>query len=168
MEAQGWSRVADSKSRASAYVKKMSSSGAGKNSNYQMIFGANPNDKDVLTDNFGSKVRVFEMNKGQIDQYSREALSDPQFMARHQDLIIQKPDLLGSGSYKYKPNQDIAAAYLQEKYENSFTPSPAIPSTATQPIMNWWQYPIGMPSHNVDEEDTAPEEVDEWEEFVIE
>ena len=168
MEAQGWSRVADSKNRTSAYVKKMSSSGTGKNSNYQMIFGANPSDKDVQTDNFGNKVKVFEMNKGQIDQYAREALSDPQFMARHQDLIIQKPDMLGSGSYKFKPNQDIAAAYLQEQYENSFTPSPAIPSTATQPIMNWGQLPNWMPTYNMDEEETAPEEVDEWGEFAIE
>lgn len=164
MEAQGWSRVADSRNRTSAYVKKMSSSGTGKNSNYQMIFGANPNDKDVQTDNFGNNVKVFEMNKGQIDQYAREALSDPQFMARHQDLII----MLGSGSYKYKPNQDIAAAYLQEQYQNSFTPSPAIPSTATPPITNWGQLQNWMPSYNADEEDTAPEEVDEWGEFAIE
>lgn len=168
MEAQGWSRVADSKNRTSAYVKKMSSSGTGKNSNYQMIFGANPNDKDVQTDNFGNNVKVFEMNKGQIDQYAREALSDPQFMARHQDLIMQKPDMLGSGPYKYKPNQDIAAAYLQEQYENSFTPSPTIPSTATPPIINWGQLPNWMPSYNIDEEGTTPEEVDEWGEFAIE
>lgn len=168
MKAQGWSRVADSKNRTSAYVKKMSSSGTGKNSNYQMIFGANPNDKDVQTDNFGNNVKVFEMNKGQIDQYAREALSDPKFMARHQDLIIQKPDMLGSGSYKYKPNQDIAAAYLQEQYENSFTSSPAIPLTATPPITNRVQLPNWMPSYNIDEEGTTPEEVDEWGEFAIE
>lgn len=167
MEAQGWSRVADSRNRTSAYVKKMSSSGSGKNSNYQMIFGANPNDKaDVQTDNFGNKVRVFEMNKGQIDQYAREALSDPQFMARHQDLIIQKPDMLGTGSYKYKPNQDIAAAYLQEQYENSFTQAPAIPSTATQPIVNWgqqnWMPNFNLPSLDDDTEEVEmPEEEDE-------
>lgn len=162
MVKQGWARVADSRNRTSAYVKKMSSSGSGKNSNYQMIFGANPNDKDVQTDNFGNKVRVFEMNKGQIDQYTREALSDPQFMARHQDLIIQKPDMLGTGSYKYKPNQDIAAAYLQEQYENSFTQAPAIPSTATQPIVNWGQQ-NWMPNFNLPSLDDT-EEVIEYEE----
>jgi len=166
MEAQGWSRVADSKNRTSAYVKKMSSSGTGKNSNYQMIFGANPNDTaDVQTDNFGNKVKVFEMNKGQIDQYAREALSDTEFMARHKDLIIQKPDMLGSGSYKFKPNQDIAAAYLQEQYENSFMQSPSIPSTATQPLINWGQMQNWMPFLN--EEDAMSEETDEWGEFEI-
>jgi len=174
MEAQGWSRVADSKNRTSAYVKKMSSSGTGKNSNYQMIFGANPNDKDIQTDNFGNKVKAFEMNKGQIDQYAREALSDDAFMNSEtgKALILQRPKYEGTkfqeGTFKFKPNQDIAAAYLQEQYENSFTPSPAIPSTATQPITKWGQLPNWMPSYNMDEEDTTHEETDEWGEFAIE
>lgn len=159
MEAQGWSRVADSRNRTSAYVKKLSSPGNGKNGNYQMVFGANPKDNntDVQTDSFGNKVKVFEMNKGQIDQYARQALSDPQFMARHQDLILQKPDMLGSGSYKYKPNQDIAAAYLQEHYENSFNDTPSTPSTATQPIVNYAMPTFAMPKGAIEDN---TEEVD--------
>lgn len=172
MEAQGWSRVADSKNRTSAYVKKMSSSGSGKNTNYQMIFSANPSDTDgVQTDNFGNKVKMFEMNKGQIDQYARQALADDAFMnsPTGQALVLQRPKYEGTrfqeGSLKLKPNQDIAAAWLQEQYEKSFAPSPAIPSAATPPFMDWGQIiqPNWMPNYTTPSNDIE-EDVEEYEE----
>lgn len=113
--------------RTVAYVRKISSSGTGKNDKYQMIFEASPNDKDVQTDNFGNKVKVYEMSKGEIDQYTRKALADPQFMKNHPELILSRPEYEGTGfqkgSYRYRPNQDIAAAYLREQYEKGFKPS---------------------------------------------
>ena len=163
MESQGWSRVADSRNRTSAYIKKLSSpstgSGAGKNG-YQMIFEASPYDKDVHTDSFGNKVKVFEMNNGQIDQYARQALSDPQFMAKHPDLIIQRPDFLGEGSYKYKPNEDIAATYLNEQYKKRFTQSPVDRSRETKSTVSWGSN-SWMPSYDGDD-------ADEFDEFAIE
>lgn len=140
MEAQGWSRVADSRNRTAAYVKKMSSGGSGSNSNYQMIFNANPSDKDIQTDSFGNKVKVLEMNKGQIDRYTREALSDPNFLQKHPQFD-RKPGLLGEApkSFTEKERVDIAAAYMQEQYDNSFTQLPIVPTSTTQPIVNWEQ-----------------------------
>lgn len=108
---------------------------------------------------------------GQIDQYARQALSDPQFMAKHQDLIIQRPDMLGTGSYKFKLNQDIAAAYLKEiVYDKQFESTPTIPSTASAPFVNWganrWQPNMNIPNleeTEVEEETVEiPEEDDEF------
>lgn len=113
MAAQGWSRT-------SAYVKKVNN-GNSKDSKYQMIFAANPNDNDnVRVDQFGNRVKVFDMTKGEIDKYAREALSNADFMNEHPELVTQKPDILGNGNYKYKPNQDIAAAYIMNNYNNGF------------------------------------------------
>lgn len=173
MEAQGWSRVTDSRNRTSAYVKKMSSSGSGKNSSYQMIFEANPNDTaDVQTDEFGNKVKVFEMNKGQIDQYARAALSDKSFMnsPTGQALIIKSKGLFGDDTEKLKPNQDIAAAYLKEVvYNKQFASTPAIPSTASAPLVNWganrWQPNTNIPTMDeseAEEDIEMPEDDDEF------
>lgn len=167
MEAQGWARVADSKSRTTAYVKKLSS-GSGTNKNYQMIFAANPNDPDAVKDNqLGTSVRKFEMNKGEIDRYAREARADKNFMAKHPELTIKSKGLLGNDTEKLRPNEDIAAAWIEEQYSNSFTQTPAIPSMATQPFMNWGQMvqPNWMPNYTTpnsyDEEIEMPEEEDE-------
>lgn len=140
MEAQGWSRVADSRNRTSAYVKKMSSSGTGKNNDYQMVFSANPNDTNAQTDSFGNKVKVFEMNKGQIDRYTREALSDRDFLQKHPQFD-RKTGLLGEApkSFTEKERADIAATYMQEQYDKSFTRPPVISATATQPMKDWGQ-----------------------------
>jgi len=129
MESQGWARVADSRNRTAAYVKNISS-GSGKN--YQMIFPANPKDtNNVQTDEFGNKVKVFEMNKGEIDRYTREALNNPSFMENHPELIVAKPNLYtGEGSYRYRPNQEIAAAYMKDNiYESQFV-NPSITPTS--------------------------------------
>lgn len=147
-EAQGWSR------------------GTGKNSNYQIIFRANPKDKDARADNFGNKVKEVDMSKGQIDQYAREALSDPQFMARHQDLIIQKPDMRGSGSYKYKPNQDIAAAYIEEHYNDQWQDSPYLYSEEGyyEPLQIFNpEYGYSHITTKKDNEDTTSEDIEESE-----
>lgn len=166
MVKQGWARVADSKSRTTAYVKKMSS-GSGTNKNYQMIFAANPNDPQAIKDNqLGTSVRMFEMNKGEIDRFAREARADKNFMDKHPELTIKSKGLLGNDTEKLRPNEDIAAAWIEEKYSNSFTQIPAIPSMATQPFVNWGQmYNFGMPNYTTpnsyDEEIETPEEEDE-------
>ncbi len=170
MESQGWARVQDAKNRTSAYVKNISS--GGKNG-YQMIIEANPQDNQAQTDNqLGSKVRVFEMNKGEVDRWARQALNDSGFMARHPELITQKPDILGNGQTKYKPVQDIAAAYLKEQYENSFTndDSSSASYPYSTPMIDWRQM-MGVPewnqmlNGNTDETETSEE--DEWGQFEI-
>ncbi|MBF0651082.1 hypothetical protein IR083_19890 [Dysgonomonas sp. GY75] len=152
LEAQGWSRVADSRNRTSAYVKKASSSASGKNTNYRMVIEANPDDKEAVRDNqLGTNVRVFEMSKGEIDRYTREALSDPQFKAGHPQYD-RKPGLLGEApkSFTEKERTDIAAAYLQEQYNNSFTETPVVPDYATpspggSPVYQQWEQDYWLP-----------------------
>lgn len=169
MESQGWARVQDAKNRTSAYVKNISS--GGKNG-YQMIIEANPQDNQAQTDNqLGGKVRVFEMNKGEVDRWARQALNDADFMIRHPELITQKPDILGNGQTKYKPVQDIAAAYLKEQYETQYEQAPNLPATSLTPsrvnisVPNWNQ----MLNGNAPETEEEDEIVDEYDspEFII-
>ncbi|MDR2002385.1 MAG: hypothetical protein LBQ74_05080 [Prevotella sp.] len=151
LEAQGWSRVADSRNRTSAYVKR-ASSGSGKNNNYRMVIEANPNDKESVRDNqLGANVRVFEMSKGEIDRYTREALSDPLFRARYPQYD-RKPGLLGEApkSFTEKERTDIAATYLQEQYNNRFTETAVVPDYATptsggSPIYQQWEQDYWLP-----------------------
>lgn len=152
--------------RTAAYVRKISSSGTGKNDKYQMIFEASPNDKDVQTDNFGNKVKVFEMSKGEIDQYVRKALADPQFMKNHPELILSRPEYEGTGfqkgSYRYRPNQDIAAAYLQEEYEKGFKPSVANQTETSFMRAPWTPNDGEGVSHGGNIIDTDGESLGEW------
>lgn len=150
MVAQGWSRT-------SAYVKKVNN-GNSKDSKYQMIFAANPNDNDnVQVDEFGNPVKVFELTKGQIDQYARAALSDAQFMQEHPELVLQKPDMLGKGSYKYKPNQDIAAAYIMRDYNNNFAKSPNNSFSDAAIGTPAWGQPLWTPNIAMHDESSSDE-----------
>ncbi|GAB6119218.1 hypothetical protein [Dysgonomonas termitidis] len=152
MVAQGWSRVGDAKNRTSAYVKKVSSSGGGKNTGYRMVIEANPADREAVRDNqLGADVRVFEMSKGEIDRYTREALSDPAFKARYPQYD-RKPGLPGEAprSFTEKERTDIAAAYLQEQYNNSFASTPAapdysVPSTGGSNTYRQWEQNNRLP-----------------------
>ena len=81
-------------------------------------------------------------------------------MAKHPELIIQRPDFLGEGSYKYKPNEDIAATYLNEQYKKRFTQSPVDRSRETKSTVSWGSN-SWMPSYDVDD-------ADEFDEFAIE
>ena len=172
LEAQGWSRVADSKSRTSAYVRKMSSGGG--TNDYQMIFEANPNDtENVQQDQFGNSVKVFQMNKGQIDQYYRAALADQEFMNSEagKALVIQRPKFEGTrmqeGSYKYKPNQDVAAAYLQYQYEKGFIQSPQPTATSDQYMFDWGQSFNNAALTGEEEEVEYPNDEDLDEDFPV-
>lgn len=166
MESQGWARVQDVKNRTSAYVKNISS--GGKNG-YQLIIEANPQDDQATTDNqLGSKVRVFEMTKGELDRWARRALNDADFMSRHPELVTQKPDILGNGQMKYKPVQDIAAAYLKEEYDKQFDPEPSVQSS--KPMVDWSSLMYqGVPDWNQMLNGNSPktEEEDEWSDFEI-
>lgn len=171
--AQGWSRVADSHNRTSAYVKNISS--GGKNG-YQMIFLANPNDKNARMDEFGNSVVEFNLTKGQIDQYAREALADKDFMnsatgksliKKRGDAVLGEGGKLVEGAIEYKPALEIAAAYIKEKfYDKQFETTPAIPSTATPPIVDWGNMlnygynPSNAPIN--DEEAPEGDESDDW------
>lgn len=176
MVKQGWARLADANNRTTAYVKKMSS-GSGANKNYQMIFAANPNDKEAVKDNqLGANVRVFEMSKGEIDRYAREALQDNGFKDRHPHLTVKSKGLLGNDTERLRPNEDIAAAWIEEQYSKSFTQAPALPPMATPPYMDWKQtiQPNWMPNYlpnyttpSDNEEINYPEDGDEDEDFPI-
>lgn len=156
MEGLGWARIADARNRTSAYIKNINLGGNKKS--YEILLKANPNDPNAEDFNGESVVRM-PLTDAQVKDFAIMAKSNPEFMKKHdKDLVLQRPDMLGSGSTKYADDRMIAATYLKELYENSFTPSPAIPSTATTPITNWGQYQNWMPSFNMGDEDTAPEE----------
>ncbi len=159
IEAQGWSRVADSRNRTSAYVKNLTI--GGKNG-YQMMFEASPNDKEAQTDQFGNKVRVYNMTKGEIDAAARRAMSDPQFMNNHPELIIQKPDMFNKGQIKYKPANDIAAAYLKEQYEDMHQQAP---QSVSIPNPQWGANAWTPSTPEIEEEEV--EAPDEWDAFQI-
>lgn len=166
MESQGWARVKDAQNRTSTYVKNISS--GGKNG-YQLIIEANPLDNQATTDNqLGSKVRVFELNNGELDRWARRALNDTDFMSRHPELVTQKPDIHGNGQMKYKPVQDIAAAYLKEEYDKLFDPDPSVLSS--KPMVDWSSLMYqGVPDWNQMLNGNSPktEEEDEWSDFEI-
>ncbi|MDL2323407.1 hypothetical protein LJC52_05410 [Bacteroidales bacterium OttesenSCG-928-A17] len=110
----GWAKLEDTKSKMTAYVRKMESAPNGKA--YQVIIEA-PEDPNAVNDQFGGGVVRFDLSQGEVDHYARKAIADKEFMANHPELILQSPDYLGKGSYKYRPNQDIAATYIKERYE---------------------------------------------------
>ena len=148
-EAQGRARVQDAQNRTAAYIAKKGNTGS-----YQMILPARANDMGAQTDQFGNRVRTIDMTKGQIDAYARQALNDSGFMSRHPELILSKPDVMGSGTTKYKPNSDIAAAYLKEQYDanNKANEQPFDLSSLARP-------PYQGPLRN--------EEPDQWDEFEV-
>jgi|GEM_PF-4167352 len=148
-QAQGWARVQDAQNRTLAYIAKQGTTG-----NYQMIIPANASDPEAQTDQFGNPIRSLTMSEGQIDAYARQALNDPAFLQRHPQLVLQRPDLTGSGSYRYKPNQDIAAAYVKELYDAG---APA----------DSQQFDLSASSRPAYRGPVRNDESDEWDEFEV-
>lgn len=148
LEAQGWARTQDSRDRTAAYVKKMGSGSGG----YQMIFPANERDADAQQDQFGNKLRTFQMSKGHIDQYVREALSDTNFLSRNPQFN-REPGLLGEPpkAFTEKERVDIAAAYLQESYNQQFKEDLPSPSYDIPPVD--WGYSGWEPELSEEDEE---------------
>ena len=166
---QGWSRVADSRNRTSAYIKKISSPGNGKGE-YQMIFEASPNDKEAQTDQFGNKVRVYNMTKGEANSYARAAKADPSFFERHPHLVLSRPDMSGAGKTTYAKDDEIAAVYAKEMYEKEYKAStPNLPKTSLTPSrvnINVPGWNNGLEVMNQDQIED-PEEIEDDDEFPI-
>ncbi|MDR1938646.1 MAG: hypothetical protein LBQ73_09165 [Tannerellaceae bacterium] len=106
-----------SQTRAASRQATASSGSKGK---YQVVLEANPNDSDYTIDRVGKKVKVLELSEGEVDYYARAALADANFMNAHPELILQKPNAISGGQFRYRPNKDIAAAYVKDLYDNSF------------------------------------------------
>lgn len=110
--------AANSAARTKAYIEKLKSptkTATGK-ADYQLVLPANSGDPNASPDQFGNKVRVFGMSNGEMDNYAREALADEAFKSKHPELF--------TATFGQKLTADdkrnIAAAYLQELYEQGF------------------------------------------------
>lgn len=100
--------------RAEAYIEKLKESPKGK-PEYQIVIPANPNDPDAEQDQFGNAVRAFDMTNADKERYARDAINDESFMNRHPEL---QPNF--GKALTNTQRDDIAAAYVQEQYNNSF------------------------------------------------
>ncbi len=172
--AQGWARVADSKNRTTAYIKRVSS-GGGKNE-LQLMIPANPNDPNTTKNELGENVKVLTLTKDEASSYARAAKTDPSFFDRHPHLVLSRPDkYTGSGKTTYAKDDEIAAAYAKDVYDSGFNIVTSSGSTGGSPLYNYWQNNQGPISQEVidaysngtlsDEEVESQE--DEFEEFAI-
>lgn len=110
--------AANSAARTRAYIEKLKSpekTSTGK-VDYQLVLPANENDPDATPDQFGNKVRVFGMTNGEMDRYAREAQNDEVFKKKHPELFT----VTFGQKLTTDDKRNIAAAYLQDKYEQGF------------------------------------------------
>lgn len=165
MESQGWARVKDAQNRTSAYVKNISS--GGKNG-IQMMIPANPNDPSPTKNELGENVKVFTLTKDEVNSYARAAKADPAFFERHPHLVVSRPDrFTGAGKTSYAKDDEIAAAYAKEIYDNGFDET-SVPSS--MPMIDWSSLMNqGVPDWNQMLNGNTPEtdEQDEWGQFEI-
>lgn len=110
--------AANSAARTQAYIEKLKSpekTTTGK-ADYQLVLPANENDPDATPDQFGNMVRVFGMSNGEMDRYAREAQNDEEFKKRHPELFT----VTFGQKLTTDDKRNIAAAYLQDIYEQGF------------------------------------------------
>ncbi|MDR1089938.1 MAG: hypothetical protein LBL79_02590 [Prevotella sp.] len=171
MEAQGWSRVADSKNRTAAYVKKMSSGGK---SGIQVMIPANPNDPSRTKSELGDNVKVLTITKDEQAYNYREAIKNRNFIKEHPELVLSRPEMEGTkyqkGSYGYAKEDIVAATYAQYLYDKQWADKSenSTPSTGA-PVNNYdfrkpfsfgfsYNIPGVNDAVNDDADDTAPED----------
>lgn len=88
---------------------------------YGMAIAANPDDPQAQDDQFGGKVRVYQMTKGDIDRLFGEALRSDDFKATYPQYNRQS-GLTGETpkSFTAQEKVDIANAYAKMMYDNQW------------------------------------------------
>jgi hypothetical protein len=76
-------------------------------------YQAAPDDKDAEVSVTGKRVKKITLSPESAKNIVREALRDEAFLKARPDVIIQKPDRIGGGSWKFKDDDDVAAAYME-------------------------------------------------------
>jgi hypothetical protein len=105
--------------RTKAYIEKLNNpTTSGKKAEYQITIPAHPDDPYAENAELGTPVRTFEMTKAQQEKYTRDALADPGFKERHPEFFTINSS--GVISHTVEDKREIAAAYVQEQYNNSF------------------------------------------------
>lgn len=152
--------------RTKAYIEKLSNptTSSGKKAEYQITIPAHPDDPDAENVELGAPVRTFEMTKAQQEKYTRDALADEGFLERHPEFFTINSS--GVISHTLEQKREIAAAYVQELYENEYT-TPELDAT----ISATNQFKGRIPNINADPVEVAIEElqqdIDPDEEFPI-
>jgi len=108
--------AANSMARTNAYIEKLKNPTASGKADYQLVIPAMEGDREATADKFGNRVRVFGMSTGEMDQYSRQALADKEFMKNNPQFR-----LAFGQKYTTDDRRNIAAAYLQELYGQKFS-----------------------------------------------
>lgn len=116
---------------------------------FAITIPAHDRDDKAEQTELGERVRTIEMTNSQKEKYVRDALDDKEFQAKYPDLF--KTDY--GKSLTETQRKDIAAMYLQDKYEDTYsggggglaapvqTPNPVLPPdtiaapTPTQPVV---------------------------------
>lgn len=86
-----------------------------------IVINANQADPNATSDAMGNRVVKIKMNKQEILNLANTAKNDAEFMARHPELLIDKPNMFGSPTKGLTSDQEIAWAYAQEKYNSRYT-----------------------------------------------
>ena len=111
---------------------------------FAITIPAHANDAKAEQTELGERVRTIEMTNSQKEKYVRDALDDNEFRAKYPDLFKQ-----GYNKELTKiQRDDIAAMYLQDKYEDTYsggggglaapvqTPDPVLPPDTIAPPTN--------------------------------
>lgn len=99
-------------------------SGNGSAKSFAIEVAANPSDPDPTVNQFGKKVRVYNLSKDEFDgrlaEAKRLAVSDPSWVDKHRGVLIEKPEMtpIGEmkGSYKFN-DRALVEAYVKELYD---------------------------------------------------
>lgn len=112
-----------------------------------LVINAHPQDNNAETDSSGRKVVSIPMNKEQIQGMANSAKNDADFMKRHPELLIDKPDMFGTPHKGLTKDDEIAWTYAQEQYNKRFAkPQQAKPTTSVPQ----WKIPVGSKSKTND------------------
>lgn len=110
--------ASQSAARTQAYIENLESSkrnSTGEKVDYQLVIPAAENDPTAETDQFGNRIKRFGVSSGEIDLYARQALGDEDFLRNHSEFFKTSGQ-----SYTADEKRNIAATYLQEKYNQQF------------------------------------------------
>ena len=157
--------------RNNAETSRKVSSLSGKKADATFYLNSEKGDPNAHVDQFGRSIVEYNLSKDEVFSLAQEAKKDQEFMERN-GLVLSRPDALGSGSWKYSPDDEIALAYVQEMYNKQYQeakqgqaqyPQIAIPKPKWNESQDIWQDPLDTPPY----EQQKLEEQDEWDNFLI-
>jgi hypothetical protein len=159
--------ASQSAARTQAYIENLKSStrnSAGEKVDYQLVIPAAENDPTAETDQFGNRIKRFGVSSGEIDLYARQALSDEDFLRNHSEF-----SKTSGQSYTADEKRNIAATYLQEKYNQQFV-QPTIDPAVKAGGLLYGQGPdvkqapaVNSPKQNTEKQITPGPKLDEAE-----